>query len=739
VNERPKSWFSGLIALSVAVGPLAAVAAPSLSADPQATPKPSEEVAFSADKLDYDRDTDVVTAIGDVRMVRDANHLRADRVVWNRKTGDVTAVGNVLVTNPTGDKAFGDSVTLTDTLKDGAVENMLVVLADGGRLAATRGKRADGFTELDRATFSPCAVLNDDGCPKNPTWQITAGRIIHDPVKKRIRYKNARLEVFGLTIAKLPSFSHPSTRDAQPGLLVPSLQYSRNNGFELGLPIYLPLAKNRDLTLTPHIFSTVLPALEFKYRALTRSGAYQVGGYATYGSRITTGTAGSASERKFRGYLNANGRFQLTPQWSISGAVRVAGDRTFLRRYDISRDDRLRSTFNLERIDDQSYFSVSGWAVQTLRAGESQGQIPVALPLIDYRRRLANPVLGGNVELQLNSLALTRASGQDTQRAFAGARWDMRRLTNMGQELIFTGYVRGDVYHSDENALTTTALYRGNPGWRGRAVAAAAAEVRWPLVGAAFGGIQRLTPRVQIVASPATSNLSIPNEDSRSVDLDDSNLFALNRFSGYDRWEDGARITYGLDWALDRPGLAVSATIGQTYRLTRKATLFPDGTGLASQTSDIVGRTTVKFRKLVSLSHRYRIDKDNFAFRRNEVDATVGSDTTYGVVSYLRLNRNIGPQLEDLRDREEIRVGGRVQLARHWSAFGSTVIDLTGRSEDPLTTSSGFEPVRHRFGIAYEDDCIEIGLTWRRYFDTVGDVRPGSSFQFRVAFRGLGR
>ncbi len=34
---------------------------------------------------------------------------------------------------------------------------------------------------------------------------------------------------------------------------------------------------------------------------------------------------------------------------------------------------------------------------------------------------------------------------------------------------------------------------------------------------------------------------------ARAVDLQDSNLFALNRFPGYDRWEDGSRATYGFE------------------------------------------------------------------------------------------------------------------------------------------------------------------------------------------------
>src|SRR3546814_20538621 len=103
-----------------------------------------------------------------------------------------------------------------------------------------------------------------------------------------------------------------------------------------------------------------------------------------------------------------------------------------------------------ERIGYNNYFSLAGWAVQTLRPDADQGMVPLALPVIDYRRRLTDPLLGGKLQLQLNSLAITRSEGQDTQRAFAGAQWDLRKITPWGQEVTFTGYLRGDLYHTDE-------------------------------------------------------------------------------------------------------------------------------------------------------------------------------------------------------------------------------------------------------------------------------------------------
>ena len=645
--------------------------------------------------------------------------------------------------SPGGDVAYADSVQLEDTLKDGVVQNLLLVLADGGRLAANEATRRNGVTTLNHAAYTPCAVTTPEGCPKNPTWQINAVRVVHDPVRHRITYQGATLNLFGMPLLGLPGLSHPDgTQGGGTGFLVPEIRYSRRNGVALSAPYYLRFSSNRDLTVTPHVYTNVLPMLEAEYRQLTSIGAFDVHGYLTYGSLLQLDPLAPpiANEQKaIRGYIEASGRLILSPTWTVTLAGRYASDRTFMRRYDISHDDRLRSVVEAERITTDSYISIAGWAFEGLRLTDVSGTQPIALPAIDARWRIADPILGGRIELQANSLALVRPEGQDTQRAFASATWQRRGITPLGQELVLTAYARGDVYHASDTLLTQTVNYRGDEGWTGRFIGALAADLKWPFIGQFLGGTQRFTPRVQFVASPPTPNLSIPNEDARSVDLEDSNLFSLNRFPGYDRWEDGVRVTYGADWEFELPGVSVTANIGQSYRLNNRATILPPGTGLSDRFSDIVGRTTLQIGRLVTLVHRFRLDKSSFAPRRNEIDATVGGRRTYATIGYLRLNRNIDPSIEDLRDREEIRFGGRVSFARYWSIFGSTVVDLTDRKEDPLSLADGFEPVRHRLGILYNDDCIELGLTWRRDYETSGDARRGNTFLIRVALRNLGR
>jgi LPS-assembly protein len=699
----------------------------------------ARQIDFEAKELSYNSDTDIVTARGNVILRSEDRSVRADEVTWDRNTGKIIATGNIRLVDDAGNQLFTDQVELTETFETGAMNDLLIALRAGGRLAARSAERGeDGVAVLTDAAYSACAVSDTDGCPKNPSWRVTADSVTFDQKAQRVRFSGAMLELFGARILPLPGLALRTDGGAESGFLVPDLRISQVNGLELSGEYYWRLAENRDLTLGAYVFSNVAPMASAKWRHLTDLGAYQITGYLTASDRLTDFTGGESFQNELRGYVESNGRFQFSPEWSLTGSIRLASDRTFLRRYDLSRDDRLRSTINLERITDDSYFSLAGWATQTLRINAQQGQIPLALPALDFRQRLADPVLGGNIELQLNSLALLRNDGQDTQRAFAGAKWDLRRLTGLGQVVTLTALVRGDIYHTDNILATTTPSYRGNEGWTTRGIATAALDIEWPFVGEIFGGTQVLKPRVQIVASPKLRNLDVPNEDARAIDLEDSNLFALNRFPGYDRVEDGTRVTWGVDWELQRPGWKVSTTIGQSYRFDDpEEQIFPPGTGLSDRVSDFVGRTQIRYRDFLNVTHRFRLDKDNLAIRRNEIDASIGSRRTYVEVGYLRLNRDI-QTVEDLRDREELRAAARIALGRRWSVFGSGVFNLTDADEDPVFQPDGFEPIRTRLGVSYQDDCIELGATWRRDFIDAGDARRGNTFQLFFALRNLG-
>jgi LPS-assembly protein len=94
-----------------------------------------------------------------------------------------------------------------------------------------------------------------------------------------------------------------------------------------------------------------------------------------------------------------------------------------------------------------------------------------------------------------------------------------------------------------------------------------------------------------------------------------------------------------------------------------------------------------------------------------------------------------------------VRLGARLAIGKRWSLFGSSTIDLTkdtqtiaqSQSQSVQDLEDGFDPVKSRVGIAYEDDCFEASVQWRRNYAAFGDARYGNSFLFRLAFKNLGR
>ena len=135
--------------------------------------KDEDQIGFAADNLNYDSDTEVVVAEGNVQMNREAIEMRSDKVTWNRKTGQVFAEGNVVIKNPEGDTAYGDKIELTDSLRDGVVENLLVVLDNGSRLAAIKGTRFDnGNIELGTPPIRPAPSRMTKAAQKTPAGRF---------------------------------------------------------------------------------------------------------------------------------------------------------------------------------------------------------------------------------------------------------------------------------------------------------------------------------------------------------------------------------------------------------------------------------------------------------------------------------------------------------------------------------------------------------------------------------------
>jgi hypothetical protein len=145
---------------------------------------------------------------------------RADRAGRHRhlgrKTGKIEASGNIRAVDESGNVLYTDKVELTDELKAGAMQDLLVVLREG-RLAARQATRdGNGNLTLHDAAFSGCAVENEDGCPKKPSWEVTAVKVTWNEKTKKVHYSGATLRVFGIPCCRCRALPIPATSAPKP-------------------------------------------------------------------------------------------------------------------------------------------------------------------------------------------------------------------------------------------------------------------------------------------------------------------------------------------------------------------------------------------------------------------------------------------------------------------------------------------------------------------------------------------
>jgi len=699
----------------------------------------AEKVDFEADQISYDADTGEILALGRVLLKRDGYTLRAGEVRYNEKTGEAKASGAVELTAPNGDRILAPHIDLSDSLKRAFVEDIRLIMSDGAQVAAASGERNDNETTLEKAVYSPCKVCAD-GSGKQPLWQIKAVKVTHDREKRRLYYKNASLEILGIPVMWTPYFSHPDpTVDRASGLLPMDIQTTRNLGFVIGVPYYHVFSDSSDATITPTYTSKEGLLVEGEYRKHLGFGQFEVDGSITYADERDDVTNDPTGDKEFRGHIGSFGQFNHSKRWRSTYRLNWASDDTYLRRYDISDADTLISEYLLEGFYGRSYVSARTIGFQGLRIEDIAGKTAFALPLIDAEYIPNFHPLGGTLKLRGNALALHRTDGLDTQRVSLSANWQKRWITPKGFVIDADALVRTDAYNLDDADQPDDVAFAGTFGstsgseWRN--LARVTGTVTWPLVKFTEGGSHTIEPIAEITVSPRRGTPdNIVNEDSRAFELNDLNLFSPERASGYDLWEEGSRLTYGLRWRFDDTDWTTDVMVGQSWRLSGTDLVFADGAGLEGDVSDLVGRTLITYKGWLDFEHRYRVDEQTFAVRRNEINVAMSNEKRGLTLGYLKLDRDLN--FINREDREEIRASAFYQIKQNWRLSGGFTHRLTGAVIDGVAEKSG--GVEYDVGVSYTNECIDLGLKVRKTFTRDRDVEPGTSILFRLKLKNLG-
>lgn len=695
----------------------------------QAAPPPVNQrdpVAFTADEVQYDRENALVTATGQVEAWQNDHVLRADKITFDRNTNVAAASGHVVIVEPDGQVLFSDYAELTEGMREGVLRGMRAILAENGKLVANGARRVEGkVNELSRAIYTTCDLCKTDPT-KPPLWQLRARVAVQDTENKRIEYRDAVLDIYGIPVAAFPYLWHadPSVKRAS-GFLVPSFGRSSKLGAFLTTPYFLVLDEQSDVTLSPTFNTQNYLNLATQYRRSFNDGTLNIDAGLGY------------DQGKPAAAIFATGRFAYDNTWRYGFDVNRASSAQYLRDYRFSnRGDVLTSRAFIEGFGTGAYTKLDAFAFQGLVDSIKQSRLPYVLPRYEYSFFGEPDRLGGRLSFDTTNFNVVRSVGTNTQRLGGTLTWQRPFAGLLGERYGLTLQAIGGGYSA--TSLNTYPNYYSSPSTQAaRVQPQAALEMRWPFVrdGGSWG-TQTIEPIAQVIVGPnSAGNRSqrIPNEDSLDFEFTDQNLFALNKYPGIDRVEGGVRANVGLkaNWRIG--GAYVEGLVGQSFRSHLDDT-YPVGSGLDKRASDIVTRTTISPAPWIDFTGRTRLDHNRFTPRFADLQGSVGAPILrvsggyiYSATSPYFLYDQAEVPASYFQHRNEITVGATSQY-KNYKLNGYVRRDLNSSR----LTSAGVHAT-------YEDECFIFDVNYSRRYTSLNGDSGASIILFQLTFKTVGQ
>ncbi|MGA7329895.1 MAG: LPS-assembly protein LptD [Rhodomicrobium sp.] len=716
----------------------------------QVSPNKSAPLLLQADDLIYDNRNNRVIARGNVEAYQDDNVLLANELIYDKTANTLTAIGNVRLKEADGSVVNAERLTLTSNFRDGFVRSMQALTQDDTRIAAANAFRKDTKTVYEKTVVTSCKPCEEHP-ERPPIWRIKATRVIQDKEDHNIYYENAQFEFYGIPIAWVPYFyTADNTVQQRSGFLTPTYSYNSSTlGYAVAIPYYWGISPNYDLLLTPEFTTQAGYLMQAWWRQRLWNGAYEVklaGAYNNNAQDFTNTSQGFFGDREWRGSVETKGDFEINRYWHVGWNAIVESDDTFRRFYNLDSiyaTERV-STLYLTGIGDRSYFNLSfnrygnllGDTYDFSTGTYLKSVTATSYPSIDYNYIHNKPVLGGELSFDVNALALqindpanlvSPVTRGVTDHIATDMQWRRTLKDDFGE--VFTPFVfaRADVYNV--SSFTDITGNSGAADTLTRQLAGIGLDYRYPFVANTEGASHVIEPIAQIIArGGAAENNKIPNEDAQSLVFDDTLLFDINKFSGYDQVETGTRTNFGVQYTMQAyNGISIRTVAGESIQLagTNPYALYY-GSGLETDRSDYVAGTYFDYKNLFRLMAQFRWNEKDLSLSQQDYTAQLKLGFLQWGVGYEAVAAQ--PSLGFPQAREEVSTFGALKLTDEWTVFGDLRYDFQlGQF------------IRNSLGVQYADECFIYAITYQQTWVEIEDIKPNTSVMVRIGIKGFGQ
>ena len=755
-NEPKEDW--GLCPVEPAVPAFADAQAPVGSAEARTT-QPTDIEGDSLEGVEGQ----TLNYNGNVALRRGDQFLGTDKLVYDTATDTYVAEGSVRYQDSgmrlVAKRAEGNQNTDTHEIED--VRYQLMSRRGNGGADRIEMKGAQGA--LYGSTYTTCP-------PDQVGWALHAQRIDVDTEKGMGTAHNATLRVGKVPVLYFPWFPFPIDDRRRTGLLYPAIGNSGRNGFDWRQPIYLNLAPNYDMTLTPRLMTKrgIQLGTEFRYLVDGGGGTLEMAYLPSddlvdreHDDEIIEAPIVENRRKDDRGMFAFKGYQNIDRHWRAIANLNWISDPRYLEDAGNSINGLSRSYIGS---DIGVYGTGRNWnagimanhyqlADYTLPEGVlPYDRLPRAFASWEesFGRWFAAGVDTEAVRFQhvdeFGPFDLPPTGGPITNEAVraGGTRFDIKPYITMPLEggswyIKPTLAWRYTSYRLDETNVPPTNLDRSPT--RSLPISSLDAglffdrETTW----GDESYLHTLEPRLFYLNVPHRDQLGLPLFDTQAMTFSWGQLFRDNRFTGADRQADANQLTLALTTRLIRESDGrekLSASIGQIR-------YFDDSTVTDDQFCPTPGSVecpgAIKRGKSAWIADMSYAINDRWSVNASyQWDPTVHKEdlvslrTRYligddGIINFAyRYRRDPNPLAVEEDLLKQVDFSFLYPLSPSWS--------LVGRYYYSLRDHQLLEGIA---GVQWDSCCVAVRLVGRRYLrGRVGDLN--SAIQLEIELKGLG-
>lgn len=579
-------------------------------------------------------------------------------------------------------------------------------------------------TILENASYTACAP------GKTPDWHIQAKKIELDQESGRGTTRDATLYVKNVPVAYLPYYNFPIDDRRTTGLLTPTFGWSSSEGFQISLPVYLNLAPNYDMTLTPRYLGTHGAMLEgeFNYKTANFGEGTISGGY------LPNDPDYNDQDRK---------SLQFKHDWTINPYLTANFEYNYLSDIDyiddIKNDPNISTDLNQKRLAQITFAnkipgldaSLKVETYQTLDKTISDSDKPYSrLPQFLLNYTTQNPK-GWQFEYHNDSAYFQKDINDDSALAESGTRLYNSAAVRYNYRtpwafVIPEASVRSLNYFYDQNSQAQ------NPGGsENKTVVVPQFTLDTGLNFEKEGKyLQTLTPRLFYAYAPYKNQTGYPNFDTTTASVSYDQLFSPYRFYGHDRLDDNNFMSLGLSYSLfDQEGLErLKAAVGKSFYFSdRKVTLDDDDTIQTNKQSDPVLSLSSQITNNFTIASNVAWDDSSISQANFQTYYTSKQGTIYNLGYYKR------KEVNNTQLTYDQVVASLIQPVKdNWRIIGHVQYDLDHSLAREIL-----------LGVNYESCCWAVSVYGRSYYNdlddvTQPDVKRKNAIMAEFTLKGLG-